>query len=259
MTNDATAAPPPAVSDTSVLLDFALDGFEDAQTYFWECDSEKLVTVSVHQEFTDVAERRRDIHRALLDVFTVSQDGASIDEVSLDALDVQLVGNDDRYLRSLLWDLQDFDSRSEVLRRLNELIRQLRRRSEALFSQDDPLITRVVDDLSTDDKLWNRLRPVIENPDDVRIVCEVVSWCQNGGSGVFLTSDYEDLIGVEQDDDSQEEAASDELPDSFLEFAGGDTRTQRERINDHIEQRFDSNATLAILSVDEYLELHTDA
>jgi len=146
----------------------------------------------------------------------------------------------------------------EAVRRLNELINRLEKAKDELFEEDGTLTVLSLD--GVDAQLVGLLRGVVENEADIRVLCDAAAWSRNGGSGTFLTEDNEDLLGSDGDTGSAVERgdadeSGDGIPDSFADFLGSDEKSVPERINDQIVSRYDSDAALQILSIDDFLAI----
>jgi hypothetical protein len=235
-------------TDTCVLFAYAVEGEADARKLFEESPHDKVASERIKREFVSVADRHQDIHRELLE-FAVTDD---LDEYEPADLHQK---NDVRYVIDLYSDLNDLDD-IEVVRRLNELINRLEKARDELFKTDGVQTILAVD--GVDAQLVGLLRSVVENKDDIRVLCDAARWSRNGGSGTFLTEDTEDLLG--RDDDTRgavETAEADEsgegLPDSFSDFLGSVEKSVPERINDQIVSRYDGDSSLQILSIEDFL------
>lgn len=204
-------------TDTSVLFDYALGDDCDADTLFDQHSSTKVVSKSVKREFNRVYERREKLHQALLKLARQGE----LEQFDPPG-DVNLTSNDWGYVEQLLDQLFEIEDDAEVVRRLNEKRRQLKNAKRLLFEASESLIHRVCSP-DRDPMLKGYLQMDVENTADVRIICEVVQWTLNGGSGTFLTSDSDDI-----------------LSNSGV-------------INKHI-QRYDSDGELTVLSATSFIQ-----
>lgn len=243
--------------DTCVLFDYAVEGRDAARRLFEDRDDvEKVVSPRIRREFESVSGRHQDIHREFLE-FATSE--------GIEAYDPKEVGsqsNDLRYAIDLYSELAALDDTVEVVRRLNELVNRLEKAEEELFGPDGRV--RVIDVDGLDPQLKGHLSGVVSNDADVRVLCDAVAWRRNGGSGVFLSEDTEDILGAgeaQRDDDPEDDGSTSEsedggLPNSFEDFLAADEeKSKPERINEQISLRYDQSATLRILSVRDYLDM----
>jgi len=239
-------------ADTSVLFNFAIDDNpKGAKELFEEHDCGKIVSQQVKEEFDGVRENREKIHRFLLEYASKDE----VEEFRLSDID-GLSPNDRSYARELRDELVAMDE-VEAVSRLREKRRNLDTAARELF--EEGLIDEVLEGCSRDTQLKGYLGAVMENEADVRIVCDAVYWHRKmDGSGTFLASDKDDILGEEssEEDDATSdvdkiEDSEDEIPfEALLE----DDRSMREKINEQIEQRYDSESTLDILSIHEFLD-----
>lgn len=237
-------------TDTCVLFAYAVEGEADARKLFENSPHDKVASERIKREFVSVADRHQDIHRELLE-FAAADD---LDEY--EPADLQQK-NDVRYVIDLYSDLTEMDD-VEVVRRLNELINRLEKARDELFETDGVLTILALD--GVDAQLVGLLRSVVENEDDIRVLCDAAAWSRNGGSGTFLTEDTEDLLGSDEDtestvEDGEADESGDGLPDSFADFLGSEKKSVPERINDQIVSRYDTDSGLQILSIDDFLTI----
>jgi hypothetical protein len=237
-------------TDTCVLFAYAVEGETDARKIFEDSTLERVTSERIEREFVSVADRHQDIHRELLE-FASEGD---LEEYEPSDLDQK---NDVRYVIDLYSDLTDMET-VEVVRRLNELINRLEKAKQELFKSDGYLTVLSVD--GVDAQLVGLLRGIVENDADIRVLCDAAIWSRNGGSGKFLTEDTEDLLGSDEnsgstEDDEMSDDSSEGLPDSFADFLGSESKSVPERINDQIVNRYDDEAALEILSLNEFLTI----
>ncbi|UPV99959.1 hypothetical protein M0R88_15760 [Halorussus gelatinilyticus] len=237
-------------TDTCVLFAYAVEGEADARKLFEDSTLDKVASERIKREFVSVADRHQDIHRELLE-FAATDD---LDEYEPTDLHQK---NDVRYVIDLYSDLTDMDD-VEVVRRLNELINRLEKARDELFETDGVLTILPLD--GVDAQLVGLLRGVVENEDDIRVLCDAAAWSRNGGSGTFLTEDTEDLLGSDEDGGNAVEGdetgeSGDSLPDSFADFLGSENKSVPERINDQIVSRYDTDSALQILSIEDFLTI----
>jgi hypothetical protein len=252
---DTTAA----FTDTSVLFDYALDGRAPAETLFLDTPAvSKVTSKRGRNEFEAVRERRVAIHRE----FRGHLPG-DLEEFDPEGLS-ELTGNDLGYLTDLFNELLEIEDDAEALRRLNEKKRQLNTAHRELFSGTNPAV-EVVEVGTIDIQLRDALALEIDNMDDVRLLCDVVEWTRDGGTGVFLTSDAKDFL-PEQDDTGQadtDDGAEDDapeadegggLPSSLTDFMSDDETSKTERINEQIRGRYSDEAKVDIMRTEAFLE-----
>ena len=145
-----------------------------------------------------------------------------------------------------------------MVRRLNEPINRLEKARDELFENSGVLTILAVDAFYA--QLVGLLRGVVENEDDIRVLCDAATWSRNGGSGTFLTEDTEDLLGSDERtgravEGSDADESGDGLPDSFADFLGSENKSVPERINNQIVSRYDTESTIEILYIDDFLTL----
>ncbi|PSQ51909.1 hypothetical protein BRD20_08805 [Halobacteriales archaeon SW_8_65_20] len=237
-------------TDTCVLFAYAVEGEADARKLFEDSPHDKVASERIKREFVSVADRHQDIHRELLE-FAATGDLGEYEPAGLHQK------NDVRYVIDLYSDLTEMDD-VEVVRRLNELINRLEKARDELFETGGVLTILAVD--GVDAQLVGLLRGVVENEDDIRVLCDATAWSRNGGSGTFLTEDTEDLLGSDERTGSAVEGgdadeSGDELPDSFADFLGSENKSVPERINDQIVSRYDTDSALQILSIEDFLTI----
>ncbi|NUC73014.1 hypothetical protein HTZ84_11945 [Haloterrigena sp. SYSU A558-1] len=237
-------------TDTCVLFAYAVEGEADARKLFEDTTFDKVASERIKREFVSVADRHQDIHRELLE-FAATDDLNEYEPTDLHQK------NDVRYVIDLYSDLTDMDD-VEVVRRLNELINRLEKARDELFETDGALTILALD--GVDAQLVSLLRGVVENEDDIRVLCDAAAWSRNGGSGTFLTEDTEDLLGNDEDagnavEGGETDECGDGLPDSFADFLGSENKSVPERINDQIVSRYDTDSALQILSIEDFLTI----
>ena len=239
-------------TDTCVLFAYAVEREVDARKLFEDSPHDKVASERIKREFVSVADRHQDIHRELME-FAATDD---LDEYEPTDLHQK---NDVRYVIDLYSDLIDMKD-VEVVRRLNELINRLEKARDELFETDGALTVLAID--GVDARLVGLLRGVVENEDDIRVLCDAAAWSRNGGSSTFLTEDTEDLLGRDEDTGRTVERGkadeSDGLPDSFADFLGSEEKPVPERINDQIVSRYDADSALQILSIEDFLTVEAE-
>jgi len=177
-------------SDTCVLLDFVQqDTGQAASTELIETDAlQIIVSNTVMEELTNVTGRREDIYEDLIDFILESED----DIVDYDPQDrhVYVGENDKDHILELQMDLRDIDDDREVLRRLREFIRAVKRRREYLEAKLSDQTVMPQAPLSLE---WD-IQDIIGNGDDAQVVTDAAAWSSNGGSGAFVTRDSGDIL-----------------------------------------------------------------
>jgi predicted nucleic acid-binding protein len=174
--------------DSNVLLNYlnreweAPNGVEllEASTVY------VVISEEVEAEVRSLVSRRHDLYRDVLE-FVLNEDGR-IEEF---APDRRLQPNDYRHLTTVLMELSGED-RPDSLVRLREFISQYRKSAEALFALyiDEVVLTAAPFLLEMD------LGDVIENSADRRIVAGAADWTSQGGSGVLVTNDIDDIVDL---------------------------------------------------------------
>lgn len=201
-------------TDTSVLFNYSLDDNpKGARELFREHDCRKVLSEQVKEEFDRVRDNRKLIHRSLLEHASKGE----VEEFDLSEIE-NLSSNDRSYALELREELCAMDE-MEAVRRLREKRRKFDRASEELFEH---LIDEVLESCSRDGKLKGYLESVMENSADVRIVYDAVYWKrEEDGSGTFLASDKDDILGEE---DSEESTAVDKIEDLSFDALLDDDR-----------------------------------
>ncbi|MDQ2052907.1 hypothetical protein RBH26_20915 [Natronolimnohabitans sp. A-GB9] len=245
--SDSNSGKIEAFTDTSVLFNFALDVRQqraDELLRHHECSI--VASDTVKREFEKVMERRQQIHTQLLPYIKRDEIGEFEPDNS-----EELTSNDWGYIRNFQSTLTELGP-AEAARRVQERNRQLKQGYRELFELDTPHVI-LVQIPSRDASLLGSLSGVIENDADARILCDAVEWVRDSGSGIFITSDVDDMLS---DSDTTEEASEENggLSDSFEGFLSGDSRPAPERINDAIKQRYDESCCLDIHSIDTFLD-----
>jgi hypothetical protein len=233
-------------TDTSVLFNYALDVRQQrAEELLVEHRCIVITSETVKREFEGVMERRQQIHTELLP-YIKRHEVVEYEPSNRD----KLTENDWGYVQDFQDALSELEP-AEAARRVQERNRQLKQGYRELFESDSPhvIVARVP---PRDARLLGNLSGIIENDADARILCDAVEWVRDGGSGVFLTSDSDDMLASD-DERTDESEDSIDLPDSFDAFLSSDSRTAPERINDVIERRYNETCCLEIHSIDSFL------
>jgi hypothetical protein len=148
---------------------------------------------------------------------------------------------------------------------LNEKKRQLNTAHRELFGGAEPAV-EVVEVGTIDIQLRDALALEIDNMDDVRLLCDVVEWTRDGGTGVFLTSDAKDFLsdqdesnrtdagdGTEGDAPETDESDDGGLPSNLTDFMSDDETSKTERINEQIRSRYSDEAKVEIMRTEAFL------
>ncbi|UPM45348.1 hypothetical protein [Halocatena salina] len=234
-------------TDTSVLFNFALDVQQhraDELLVHHEC----IVVASdtVKREFEGVMERRQRIHTQLLP-YIKRNEVQHFEPENPDSL----TPNDWGYVQDFRDTLSELKP-AEAAHRVQERNRQLKQGYREIFEFDSPYVI-LVQVPSRDASLLGNLSGIVQNDADARILCDAVEWRRDGGSGLFLTSDTGDMLADTAEDENESEESS-ELPDSFVSFLSGDSRSLPQKINDAIQRRYDECCYLDIHSIDSFLD-----
>lgn len=177
-------------ADTCVLLNFVQREWEhDRSTALLEAETvDVVVSPNVIEELETVAERRRDIYEDLLD-FLLEQE-TDIEDYDPSDRRVYIGENDAGHVLNLQMSLSNLGDRREILRRLRQFVRVAGRRVEHLR---DHLAENTVDPLAPFE-LELALSSLLNHGADARIVTDAAGWTADGGSGVLVTLDNDDLL-----------------------------------------------------------------
>lgn len=178
-------------ADTCVLLNFVQQEYEhNRSTALIESESITIVvSPNVLDELASVSERRHDIYEDMLD-FLVKQN-RDIDDYDPADRRVYIGKNDRRHVYDILMTLANVDDRRDVLRRLRQFVRATDRRVDHL---EVTLEENTVDPLAPFG-LELALGRLLNHNADARIVTDAAGWAADGGSGVLVTLDGDDLLG----------------------------------------------------------------
>lgn len=177
-------------ADTCVLLNFVQREWErDYATALVTSESVTLVvSETVIEELADVAVRRRNIYEDVIDYLLETE--AGIEEYDPGDRRVYIGDNDAKHVRNLQERLAGLDDRREILRRLRQFVRAARRRVEHVESL---LEGRVIDPVPPLE-LRFAVDGVLDHDADTRIVTDAAAWTADGGSGVLVTLDDDDIF-----------------------------------------------------------------
>jgi predicted nucleic acid-binding protein len=182
-------------ADTCVLLNFVQREWESTQSVeFVESDRiEIVVSDAVLDELESVSERREDIYEDVIDFLLERDDG--VEEYDPRERHVYIGANDASHVRDIQMKLATLDDMREVLRRLRRYLRAAQRRLEFLQNElEDHVVTP-----NGSITLEFAVQGVIDNDDDATIVTDAAGWAADGGSGILVTLDSEDLLDHEAD------------------------------------------------------------
>lgn len=182
-------------ADTCVLLNFIQREWErDLSQELIESEKiEVIVSPNVLEELKEVTERRRDIYEDFLDFLQETEEG--VEEYDPSDRRVYFGKNDGVHVRNLQMQLANLDDRAEVLRRMRRFTRAAARRLEHLQAV---LEENTVDPLAPF-SLELALGGLLDNGADAKIVTDAAGWTADGGSGVMVTLDSDDLLDYKTD------------------------------------------------------------
>lgn len=180
-------------ADTCILLNFVQREWErnHSQELIESDKIEVVVSLNVLKELEEVTKRRRDIYEDFLDLLQETEEG--VEEYNPADRRVYIGGNDRGHIREMQMQLSNLDNRAEVLRRLRRFIRAVARRIEYLQTV---LEENTVDPLAPY-SLELALSSLLDHGADARIVTDAAGWTTDGGSGVMMTLDSDDLLDHE--------------------------------------------------------------
>jgi hypothetical protein len=182
--------------DTGILLNYIQQQWEGDKIspLFESPDSVLVISKTVEEEFEEVCNRRADIYPDMLAFLT--EEAGEIAEFDPHEREAWLDSNDRGHIKDIQFTLAQLDDQREVLRRLRRYVRSLEARITQLR---DDYIDEIV---ARNPKLMLQfaVADVVPNEDDVKVVCDAAYWAaENGGSGVLVTLDKDDLLDREAD------------------------------------------------------------
>lgn len=183
--------PPAAVfADTCVLLNFVQREWErDHSIDLIESETVKIVvSQTVLGELATVSDRRRDIYKDMVDFLLETEE--DVEEYDPIERRVYLDANDATHVRRIQEVLAGLDDRSVVLRRLRRFVRAAGRRIEYLESS---LTDHAIDPVPPLE-LRFAIDRILNHSADAKVVTDAATWTTNGGSGVLVTLDNDDLF-----------------------------------------------------------------
>lgn len=184
-------APPEEVfADTCVLLNFVHHEWE--RDYSTPLVSSESVTIVVSEtvldELADVADRRRDIYEDVVDYLIEADSG--IEAYDPGDRRTYIGANDAKHVRNLQERLAGLDDRREILRRIRRFVRAAERRVEHIESRLEEHAIDPVPPL----ELRFAINSVLDHDADTSIVTDAAAWAADGGSGVLVTLDDDDIF-----------------------------------------------------------------
>lgn len=192
---DTDDIPDSVFADTGVLLNYIQREWErDRSTALIDSKLvEVVVSERVVSELESVTDRRHDIYDDLLDYLMSTESG--IEEYDPSERRVYVGKHDGNHIRNVQMKLASLDESREVLRRLRRFLRAVDRRLEHL---EGMLAGSTVDPLAPLE-VELAINTLIEHGPDSSIVTDAAAWTANGGSGIFVTLDRDDLIDRESE------------------------------------------------------------
>ncbi|WP_254523985.1 hypothetical protein [Natrinema caseinilyticum] len=177
-------------ADTCILLNFVQREWErDHVTALVASTSVTLiVSETVLEELRNVVARRHDIYEDMVDYLLETEQ--EVEEYDPSDRRTYFGGNDTRHIRNLQGQLAGLDDRREVLRRLRQFVRAAKRRIEHIESTLEANVIDPVPPL----ELRFAINDVLDHDADTKVVSDAASWAADGGSGILVTLDDDDLF-----------------------------------------------------------------
>jgi predicted nucleic acid-binding protein len=186
MTMEA-ASQPGVFCDTSVLLTYVLgDDHSAVKELLFESSTEIIVSPKVSDEFETVPDRKDELYYDFIDL--VTSDDESIAEATVESREY-LKPNDREFFEELRDEMAAKDDQKAQLRILREKQKLIDRR----FGQVEGVLTNTGEQ-NDDFGLVLKLNGIVDNEDDVQVLCDAARWSHNGGSGLFTTFDRDDIL-----------------------------------------------------------------
>lgn len=216
-------------ADTCVLLNFVQREWErDRSMNLIESEEiDVIVSQTVIDELRDVSDRRRDIYEDLIDFLL--EDEENIEEYDPADRRVYIGENDASHVRNLKMELSALNNRREVLRQVRRFVREAGRRVEYLESV---LRDTTIDPLPPFD-LKLAIDRILDQSADTKIVAEAAAWTAEGGSGVLVTLDSDDIF--EHEEKIVELLATEQGTGWILEFMLPDKVISKTRLAEQTE------------------------
>lgn len=187
---DSDNVPISVFADTCILLNFIQREWErNRSTEIIESDNiDIVISDNILDEFEDVVARRQDIYKDLID-FLLEDDG-EVKDYDPGERRVYIGSNDVNHIRDIQMELASLENSQEVLHRLRRFVRAVGRRADYLKSslEDSTVVPLAPFSLEL------ALASLIDNSADARIVTDAAGWTANGGSGILITLDGNDLL-----------------------------------------------------------------
>jgi len=240
-------------SDTCVLLRYVLDDDENpSQRVLLYDPCEVYVSGKVKAEFSSVYRAREYILKGLVEA---AEEGNVQGYSPSDK--VYISDNNRRWLNDFREEMSQLPEPKAVLRIL-EKQSQLDEGKKRLFEDDDSIVT-VTPSLERDATLVGYLEAVTRNDDDAQVIADAVEWNREGGSGVMLTTDQDDILGNGEEGEEEVESASTVDDDGLPTFEGlfETDLPLPEQINEEIRKWYDDDATLAFMLPEKFLQQRT--
>lgn len=186
-----------AFADTSILINYIQkDIVTDYTSTIVEGDRiEIIVGINVKEEFEEVSERRNHIYEDFLD-FIIKEEG-DVEDYDQSSRRIYIGPNDEEHVRELQMKLIQYETRSEILRKLRKYLKHIDKRIE--YIEKNIIEKNLFDDMPGPIVVIE-LDDEIPNDDDVDVVADAALWSAEGNnsSGVFLTKDGDDLLEMEE-------------------------------------------------------------
>lgn len=186
-----------AFADTSILINYIQkDIVTDYTSTIVEGDRiEIIVGINVKEEFEEVSERRNHIYEDFLD-FIIKEEG-DVEDYDQSSRRIYIGPNDEEHVRELQMKLIQYETRSEILRKLRKYLKHIDKRIE--YIEKNIIEKNIFDDMPGPIVVIE-LDDEIPNDDDVDVVADAALWSAEGNnsSGVFLTKDGDDLLEMEE-------------------------------------------------------------
>lgn len=177
-------------ADTCILLTVVQREWEHNEaTVLVESDEVTVVvSESVLEELAAVSSRRRDIYEDMIDYLT--QSDHAIEEYDPGDRHAYFARNDIKHVRNLQMNLANQGDRRRVLQELRTFVRAAGRRVEYLESA---LAEQTVDPIPPLE-LRFAVDRILNQDADTKIVTDAAAWTADGGSGVLVTRDGDDIL-----------------------------------------------------------------
>lgn len=177
-----------AFCDTCVLLNYLNQEWErDKTTAFFEAERlEQVISETVESEFENVVDRRLDLYEDFVEFINR---GGEVAEYTPDRGYL----NDQRHVREIqeaVLTADDTETTPQAAKRLRRFSRRFEQKADAIVAQEIAEVVFTSPPLS----LTFSLRDIIDNENDCDVVADGADWAAQGGSGLFITLDGEDIL-----------------------------------------------------------------